>query len=376
MIVVQPSVNKDSIMRNLEKVMESRWLGMGPMTKLFEEKLAEYWDVDPDSVVCVNSGTSALQLAFWLYNKYKPHVTHGIVATTPITFVSTNHAILYNGLAPVFYDVNPRTGLVNAESLLTLSMRRKIDVIVVVHVAGQPADMSKIVDIANYSHAVIIEDCAHAMGSRYPDGKRVGNNNNLSCFSFHAVKNLAIGDGGAIVLGGKWKKHSKLLRQVRWMGIDKDTFSRSGKTYSWDYDVSNLGFKAHMNDISAAIGLAQLEDLDSQNAVRRGFAQQYNEGLPSECLAAYGNSDGCNYHLYLSFFENRNAVADVLRENGISPGMHYKRNDKYRMYRDFLKQGTLEGAQWYEDHELSLPMHPNLTPEDVDRVIMVVKEIV
>lgn len=374
MIVAQPHVNTEKILKNLEAVFESKWLGMGPMTKKFEEALAKYWGIDPESVICTNSCTEALRLAVWLHSdEHKSKREYDLIATTPMTFVSTNHAIMYHpGNSPVFYDVEPRTGLVNTSSLETVCKDYDISAIVVVHIAGQPADMNKVNQIADTHGCTVIEDCAHAMGSSYPNGRMVGNNDNISCFSFHAVKNLAIGDGGAIVLGGKWKKHAAKVRSMRWMGIDKDTFSRSGKSYSWDYDVTRTGFKSHMNDVCAAIGLAQLEDLDVTNNIRRYLSSIYIKKLPDHCHSCYYDDSGSNYHLFLSFFEDRNAVADVLRDNGISPGMHYRSNLRYPMYKYSITADSLKGVDWYEAHELSLPMHSNLTPEDVERVCDVI----
>jgi perosamine synthetase len=238
----KPYVTEEAI-NSVANVLRSGWIGLGPKTEQFEKAFAEY--VGAKYAVAVNSATSALHLAT---------IVSGIgandeVLTTPLTFISTNHVILYQQANPVFVDVEERTlnlDLAKAESLV--SPRTKA--IMVVHYGGNPLDIDRLYDFAARHKLKVIEDAAHACGASFRGG-RIGSFG-LTCFSFHAVKNLPLGDGGMVTTNDK-ALYDRLMR-LRWLGIDRSTFARSEGKYQWEYDVAEVGYKYHMNDISAAIG--------------------------------------------------------------------------------------------------------------------------
>jgi perosamine synthetase len=266
--VFKPSMTQEEI-DAVTEVLQSGWIGLGPKTAEFEEKFAEF--VGTTFAVAVNSCTAALDLALKLLD-----VNHGHEVIVPtMTFVSTAHCVAYRLAMPIFADVDPHTLSIDLEDV-----RRKITsrtrAIIPVHYSGRPIDLDALKEIAG--GIPIIEDCAHATGARYK-GRSVGSIGDIGCFSFHAVKNLAMGDGGALTLNDQqWMERCKRLR---WLGIDKGTWDRTAvdKSYWWQYFVDEIGLKCHLNDIAAAIGLVQLRRLQAMNARRREIARQYTEAF-------------------------------------------------------------------------------------------------
>ena len=251
------------------EVLRSGWIGLGPKTAEFEKRFSAY--IGSAYAVGLNSCTAALDLSMKLL-----HIGPGDEVIVPtVTFVSTAHAVAYNLGAPIFADVRPDTLEIDPEDV-----RRKITkrtkAIVAVHYGGRPVDMDRLKEAAG--GLPIIEDAAHAAGAVYK-GKKCGALGFLSCFSFHAVKNLAMGDGGALLTDSK--ELMERAKRLRWLGIDKGTWDRTelDKSYWWEYVVDEIGLKCHMNDISAAIGLVQLEKLGRTNDRRRAIARLYFDGL-------------------------------------------------------------------------------------------------
>jgi perosamine synthetase len=235
--------------------------------------------------------------------------------------------------------------------------------------------MERINHIASKKGIRVIEDCAHSFGSEYK-GKMIGDTQNVCVWSFQAVKNLPVGDGGGI--STKDEALASRIRKLIWLGIDKTTVERSNldsgkQTYNWDYEVVDVGYKYHMNDIMSTIGLIQLNYLKDDNERRREIAKKYFNGIKnSNCTKPkYEDDRKSSYHFYPLFFENRDEIYKKLTENSIYPGMHYKRNDKYAIFSGFEKD-NLEGALEFERKELTLPIHLHLTDDDVDRIIKIV----
>ena len=343
-------------------VLRSGWLGLGPRTGQFESEFAKY--VGMPYCVGLNSCTSAIHLALRLLD-----LCEGAeVITTPLTFVSTNHAILYERLTPVFADVDPRSGNILPSSVAG-HITDRTKALIVVHYGGYPADLDELYAIARSHGIALIEDCAHACGATYK-GKKIGGHGELHAFSFHAVKNLPMGDGGALVV--RSRDHDERLRRLRWLGIDKDTFRRtSAAAYDWEYDVTEVGFKYHMNDVDAAIGLAQLRRLDAENERRAAIAALYRAQLANVKGVELPPDSGdrkSSFHLFPILVDGRDQLVLKLREKGIGTGVHYRRNDEYSMYR----RRELPGAEAFSSRVLSLPMHMCLSDEQVSSVTEVI----
>jgi perosamine synthetase len=254
---------------------------------------------------------------------------------------------------------------------------RKTKAIVCVHYGGHPCDLNALYEIAAEHNISLIEDAAHACGSSYK-GKKIGSFG-LTCFSFHAVKNLPVGDGGMITTNDKEQYH-RLIR-LRWLGIDKDTYTRSSddrnKTgaYAWKYDVPEVGYKYHMNDIAAAIGIEQLKVLDEHNEYRRKLAALYSRYLNHRDIIAlpFVSPDVITaQHLYVVQVKNRDNLVAKLKANDIAPGVHYIPNNTFPMYRNC--RADVRNAMKIWQNLISLPMHTLLTTNDIEEVVRVIND--
>jgi perosamine synthetase len=360
--VFRPSMG-DAETAAVGEVLKSGWIGLGPKTKEFEEKFAAYMGCK--YAVAMNSATAALHLAMTVLN-----LEGGEVITTPMTFVSTNHAILYNNAVPVFCDIEPDTLNMDAgkiEALITPLTKA----IVVVHYGGYSVDMDPVLAIAKRHKLKVIEDAAHACGGEYKN-KKLGTIGDIGRFSFHAVKNLSTGDGGMITTDDP-AVYARLMK-LRWVGISKDTWSREDrdtKEYSWYYNISELGFKYHMNDISAAIGLVQLAKLDAMNRRRREISRIYTEAFSGEkrleLPAAKSYMTLPAAHNYVIKTADRDGLNAHLARAGVSTGVHYVPSNNYDMYKKYRGATPVSSAVWKK--LLTLPLFPDLKREEIDLII-------
>lgn len=357
--VFRPSYGAEEL-ELLKEVLASGWTGCGPKTAQFEQAFARY--IGTRYAVGTNSCTASLHLALKVLN-----LEGAEVITTPMTFVSTNHAILYNGGIPVFADIEPDTLSINPKSVQRL-ITKKTKAIVVVHYGGHPCEMNEIMELARQHGLYVIEDCAHACGAEY-QGTRVGSLGVLGCFSFHAVKNLSVGDGGMITTNDEVLY--KRLMKLRWVGITRDTWNRSSHgQYSWFYDVEELGFKYQMNDVMAAIGLAQLAKLDSMNRRRRLIVAQYRKGLEDLAwieLPVERTGSKSAFHAYVVKTGERDRLNLYLKEAGIGSSVHYYPNHLYRMYQSYRHDTAVCDEVWQKI--LTLPLFPDLTDEEAAYII-------
>ena len=364
--VFKPSYGEEEL-DALREPFRTGWLGLGPKTKEFEDRFAEFIGVP--HATGVNSATAALHLALMIAG-----VEGKEVITTSMTFVSTNHAILYNNGIPVFADIEPDTLNIDPDDI-----KRKITdqtrAIVVIHYGGHACDMSSIMELAEKHNLIVVEDCAHACGGMYKD-QMLGSIGHFGCYSFHAVKNLATGDGGMVTT--KSAESDAKLRKMRWLGITRGTWDRSEREgYAWEYDVEDVGLKCHMNDITAAIGLVQLAKLEKMNNRRRYLAKRYTNMLAdvrwieTPVEKEYAHSAWHNYVIKVADPNNRNTLINHLKEKGISTGVHYIPNHFYRMYQPYVK-GSLPVVEAVWRRLITLPLFPDLTDEQQN---MIVEEI-
>lgn len=367
--IFRPSISNEEI-EAVANVLKSGWIGLGPRTEEFERSFAKY--VGSKYAVGVNSGTAALHLAINTLG-----INSGEVITTPITFISTAHAIIYNNAKPVFADVQEDTLNIDPHDIKK-KITNKTKGILPVHYGGHPCDMDEILEIASKNKLYVIEDAAHACGAEYK-GKKAGGLGDLGCFSFHAVKNLATGDGGMITTNDK-NKYEKLLK-LRWLGINKGTYWRALKGYSWRYDVKYVGFKTHMNDIIASIGLVQLKKLDRMNARRRKIVKRYNEEfkdldwIETPVERKYVKSSLHNYVVKVRR-GNRNKLIDYLAKKGISAGVHYMPLYLNSVYKKLKIKGNCPVADKVWKKLVTLPLYPDLTDLEIEKIISAIKKFI
>jgi len=362
----------EGVIAAIAEVLESGWLGQGPRVEEFEHAFALY--CGGEHPVAVNCGTSALHLAVRLLN-LEPGSE---IITTPNTFIATNQVILYEGMVPVFADIEPHTGNASVASMEE-SITSRTRALMLTHYAGYPVDLDAAYALAHKHGLQVIEDCAHAAGASYR-GRRIGSSpNSLQAFSFQATKNLSAVDGG--LLFTRSEEEAQRARRLRWMGIDSSTHERTASTTIANaYTVQESGFRYAMSDLNAAIALVQLPQLDIGNARRAQIAERYANAFQSlqaiETLQ-YEEQRRSSFHLFPVLCNDRDILAARLREKGIVTGVHYARNDHYPIFdRPGVSPLELPNTQSYAKRVITLPMHLGLSDEDVDRVIEAVGEAV
>ncbi len=351
----------------VREVLMSGWVGPGQKVETLEQKFAEY--VGTLYALSMNSCSSALFAAMKVIG-----VEDREVVTTAQTFVSTNHAILQNGGIPVFADIEADTLNIDPASISD-RVTDETAAIVVVHHGGHPCDMDPIREIADAKNIPVIEDAAHAAGALYK-GKMAGSLGTVGCFSFHALKNMSTGDGGMLTTDDE--QIAERIKNLRWMGISRSTydrFRRNGRARAWEYDIEEVGYKFHMNDLNAAIGIVQLAKLESTNAARREVAVQYRNAFkdlvwirPLE-EKEYAKSA---HHAFVILAEDRDRMIEHLADHGIDAGVHYRPNHLYSVYEPYRRSLPVTESLWTQ--MVTLPMFPAMTNDDVLQVISAVRD--
>jgi len=366
--VFKPSIAEEEI-EAVVAVLRSGWLGLGPKTEEFERAFAGACGAR--HCVALNSCTAALHLALATL-RLQPGEE---VVVTPMTFVATVHAIVYCGATPVFADIQPDTlNLDPAAAARWIGPRTRA--ILAVDMAGHPCDLDELQSLAASHGLTLVEDAAHACGAFYR-GRPIGAIAPLTCFSFHAVKNLTCGEGGAVTCADD--RLDRWFREMRWLGISKGTWVRTagGAAYNWRYAVEEVGYKYHLNDMAAALGLVQLGRLPALNAARRRIAARYTEALAGlDWLATPRPRPyvGPSCHLYqvrLPDETRRDRFLGHLAARGIGAGVHYIPSHLHPCYRHLKADCPVASEVWRT--LVSLPIFPDLTGAEQDHVIAVAR---
>ena len=367
-----PSIDDDEI-SEVVKTLKSDWLTMGPKTIEFERIISEY--TGAKHTVAVNSCTAALHLSL---------IASGVgkgdeVITTPFTFAATGNTIIHAGAKPVFVDIKKDTYNIDPKKIEDV-ITPKTKSIIPVHYAGQPCDMESIMKIAEDYNLLVIEDAAHAIGAEY-NGKKIGTIGHATCFSFYATKNMTTGEGGAITTDND--KLADRLRTLRLHGINKDAWNRYSAEGSWYYEIEECGWKYNMTDLQAALGIHQIKKLDEFNNTRRRYTNIYNEifGKIDELIIPYEKSNVKHaYHLYPILLKNldRNLFINKMTEKGIGCSVHFIPLHLHPFYRNKFgfKIGQFPNAEFVYEHEVSLPLYPKMTRNDIEYVANSVVEVV
>lgn len=361
--IFYPHINEDGINAVID-TLKSQWWGLGPKTKKFEELFADYIGVN--HAVALNSCTSALDLSLKLLDIKE---SDEIIVPT-ITFASTAHAVKYNNAKLIFVDVDYNTlnlDLDDVKEKITSQTRA----IIPVHYSGRPIDFDKLKSISK--NIYIIEDAAHASGSIYKN-KKCGSLGDIAAFSFHAVKPLAVGDGGAITTNSTHV--AKRAKCLSWIGIDKTTWDRieNRKSYAWEYEIDEIGYKYHMNDIQASLAIVQLSLLDSGIQARKERALYYHSLLSKideiKCPILDDDNYKSSWHIFCIKCKNRNELGEYLIQHGISVGVHYKPLHLYKCYKDNTKLPTSEKLF---TEIMTLPLYASLDFKQIDFIVEKIK---
>ena len=357
-------INQDDL-DGVARVLKSDWLTQGPKVLEFEKDLAKYCGAK--YAVAVSSGTAALHIAYLAVG-----LKHGEeVITTPNTFAATSNMLLAVGAKPVFCDIRLDTYNID-EAKIEKLVTARTKAIAPVHFAGQSCEMEKIKKIADKHKLLIIEDACHALGASYKKNK-VGNcrYSDIAVFSFHPVKSITTGEGGAILTNDK-KYYEKLI-SLRSHGIHKD---EKGKNV-----MTELGYNYRMTDIQASLGISQLRKLDGFVRSRRQVVSWYKKELGSIkeiILPQEVKGNFSDWHIYVIRTrekKNRDGLAQYLKNNGVGVNFHYPAVYSHPFYRENgFKNVKLENEEEYQDGCVTLPCHPQLKKGEVRYIAKIVKQ--
>ncbi len=371
----RPAISEEEISA-VADVLRSGWITTGPKTALFEEAFSSYCGCR--EAVALSSATAGMHLLLTALN-----IGPGDEVITPsMTWVSTVNQIVLAGARPVFVDIDRDTLMTDAGMIEPL-LSDKTRLIIPVHFAGASVDMEPIRQLAKEQDVALVEDAAHAAGTEYR-GTKIGSQG-TAIFSFHPIKNLTTGEGGMFC-----SDDEELLAQIRTLkfhGLGVDAHDRNQQGRSPQAEVLEPGFKYNLTDISAVLGLGQLDRLDGFIAKRSLLIQRYLEQLAGVeeilPLSVPSLTTRHAWHLFIVRLDtkkagmDRDAFMEALRQRNIGTGLHFRAVHEQRYYRSTMPQaaGTLPNTEWNSARICSLPLFPTMTMEDVDDVVAAIKEV-
>ena len=363
-----PYFRNDEILEQINECLDKGWTGLGYKTNEVESLWKEYTGLP--NAHFINSNTSGLHLAIKILKDANKWSDDDEIITTPLTFVSSNHSIMYEGLKPVFADVDSFLCLdpISVESKIT----KKTKAVLFVGIGGNAGQYSKIVELCKKHKLKLILDAAHMAGTMvtYDDKvTHIGQDADVSVFSFQSVKNLPTADSGMICF--KNDDYDSLARKLSWLGIDKDTYQRTNDkgSYKWEYELVDVGYKYHGNSIMASMAIVGLKYLEEDNKRRREICELYDKYFTGTAIKKVSMSPETTVpsrHLYQIVVPERNKIMEYLNTQGVYPGVHYRDNTHYKMYNYGF--GTCPKSHKVSEELISLPLHMRLTNEDVKYV--------
>ena len=371
----RPSISEDDIAA-VDAVLRSGWITTGPKCAEFENRFGEY--VGSKGAVALASATGGMHLLIEALG-----IGSGDEVITPaMTWVSTVNLAVLSGARPVFVDVDRDTLMASADAIeAALTSRTRL--IVPVHFAGAAADMAPIRRLAVQHGISLVEDAAHALGTEY-HGERIGCRG-TAIFSFHPIKNITTGEGG--MLCSDDPELLDRIRRLKFHGLGADAFERETQGRSPQAQVQEPGFKYNLTDIGAVLGLGQLTRVDAFNRQRKELARIYRERLSGidEILPladpAYPMAH--SWHLFVIRLDveragiSRNEFMERLKQRNIGTGIHFLAVHLQRYYRESMgtRRGMLPNTEWNSDRICSLPLFPDMTPEDIEDVVDAIKDV-
>lgn len=351
----------ESVLEPLAKVLLSGYIGEGPKVKEFERQLGERFD--NENVLTLNNGTAAIQLALRLSN-----VGYGDeVISTPMTCTATNEPILALGAKIIWADINPWTGNIDPADVAK-KITPKTKAIICVHWGGYPCDLEELTAIAAEHGIKLIEDACHSFGSTYRNSP-IGSHSDFACFSFQAIKHMTTVDGGALTC--RSKNDCERGGLLRWYGIDRNANSQDLRC---EADIVEYGYKFHMNDVTAAIGLEQLKHVDETLEKHIQNAKQYDEAfksLESVQSLRYEDDRLGAYWLYTIRVKNRNLFTRHMKKAGITVSQVHARNDNHAIFKDF--KADLRGVDEFINEQISIPVGWWLNQTDIEYIVSSVR---
>jgi perosamine synthetase len=355
---LNPSINK-----KLSLLFKKNFISSGNVSDQFEKKFAQVFKLK--NCTAVNSGTSALHLALVCGQVKKGDE----VILSPQTFIATGLAILYVGAKPVFADIQSNTGNICPKSILK-KISSKTKAIIAVHWGGYPCDMFEINQIAKKHKLIVIEDAAHALGSVYRK-KPIGSLSDFTCFSFQAKKQLTTGDGGMLVC--KNAKNHKIAQRLKWFGINRANHSSfQGERL---YNISEIGYKYHLNDIASTIGMENLKITKKKINYLNYIAKFYDKNLSDlkniKILEKKKDKISSNW-LYTILVKDRKRFFKIMQKNNIPVSIVHRRIDKYKIFGGITK--GLLNQEYFDKYHICLPIHEKLQPNKLKKIVTTIKK--
>tara|TARA_Y200000002_G_C22622753_1_gene638928 strand:+ start:78 stop:1220 length:1143 start_codon:yes stop_codon:yes gene_type:complete len=353
-VLFYPYIPKKSL-KILENRLSTRWIGQGPMVDKFEKKFSELF-LNGQECVSTGSGTDALHLAYILAGIKK----NDEVITPVFTCTATNIPLLYIGAKIKFVDADPNTMNICIKDLKK-KITKKTKAIVCVHYGGIPCDMDEIKKIAKKNKIKVIEDAAQALGGKY-NKQNIGTISDFTTFSFQAIKHITTGDGGMLCI--KDKKLIEKAKRIRWFGIDR----KKKQLGIWKNDIKEIGFKYQLTDLGASIGYQSLIDFKKIISHRIKIYNTYLKNLSQNpkvtCVHDFDNKKKCAAWLFTVLVKNKDYLQKKLREKNIETNQVHFRNDKYSIFKKFVKKQSFKNMDKIENQYLVLPIHTKVSVKD------------
>jgi dTDP-4-amino-4,6-dideoxygalactose transaminase len=357
-VLFYPYISKKSS-KNISKILNSRWIGQGPMVDKFEEKFNSMFGGKNYSLA-TGSGTDALHLSYILSGIKKGDE----VISTVFTCTATNIPLLYIGAKIKFADIDPNTMNISIDSVKKL-ISKKTKAIIIVHYGGLPCEMDELKKLSNKFNIPIIEDAAHALGAKY-DNKPIGSISDFTIFSFQAIKHITTGDGGMLII--KDRKKYDLAKRIRWFGINREDKQKG----TWENDIKEIGYKYQMTDIGATLGYDSLKEFKKLlNHRRKIFNIYLNEISKNKHIKCINDSCKKKYHaawLFTIALDKKDFLQRKLRENGIESNQVHFRNDRYSIFKKFCEGIKFKNMDYLENKYLVLPIHHKVSEKKAEQI--------
>jgi len=365
-VLFYPYIPKKSV-KILEKRLSTRWIGQGPMVDKFEKKFSKIF-LNGEECISTGSGTDALHLAYILAGIKK----NDEVITPIFTCTATNIPLLYIGAKIKFVDVDPKTMNVSIDDLKK-KISKKTKAIVCVHYGGIPCEMNEIKRIAKKYNVKVIEDAAQALGGKY-DKKNIGTISDFTIFSFQAIKHITTGDGGMLCI--KDKKLIEKAKRIRWFGIDR----KKKQLGIWKNDIKEIGYKYQLTDLGASIGYQSLIDFRKVISHRLKIYNIYLENLSINpnitCIHDYDTKKKYAAWLFTILIKKKDYLQKKLRKKNIETNQVHFRNDKYSIFKKFVKNKKFKNMDKIENEYLVLPIHTKVSVREAKYICKLINSYV
>jgi dTDP-4-amino-4,6-dideoxygalactose transaminase len=363
-LLFYPYVSKKTP-NNVKNKLYGRWVGQGPMVDKFENEFKKKF-AKSSSAIATGSGTDSLHLAYILAGLKKGDE----VITTIFTCTATNIPMLYMGLKIKFADIERDTMNISIDSVKKLITKRT-KAIVCVHYGGLPCDMDSLQKICKQKKITLIEDAAHALGAKYKK-KPIGSISDFTTFSFQAIKHFTTGDGGMLTI--KNKKLEEKAKRIRWFGIDRKKKQKG----IWKNDVYEVGYKYQMTDISATMGCDALNDfskiINHRKKIYNTYLQELSPNKKIQCIHDYNKDKEHGAWLFTISLNNKDFVQKKLREHFIETNQVHFRNDRYSIFKKFVKGKKFPNMDYLENRYLVLPLHHKVSVQNVKYICKIINK--